>query len=343
MTTYDTNNPLLRARHLIAFGAIAVSAIASTQAYAQNLPGKGVNVLPLTSTIDEELFQTLIVSRALEKLGYAVQAPKQLENGTQHIAVAQGDATFMANHWLPLHQEFYERNGGAKVFYREGVFSTNAAQGYLIDKATADQYKITDIMQLKDPKIAKLFDTDGDGKADLTGCNPGWGCELAINKHLKGLQLEGSITHRQGNYAALLADTISRFKSGKPVLYYTWTPYWVNGVLVPGKNVVWLQVPNIPNAKGDDDTRLPNGKNYGFKVNNQYILANKKWTHANPAAAKLFATIQIPVEDITKQNLLMRDGENKQADIARHVDSWIKAHQAKFDGWVKGAMSAAGK
>jgi len=246
----------------------------------------------------------------------------------------------MANHWIPLHQEFYERNGGAKVFYREGMFSTNAAQGYLIDKATAEKYKITDIMQLKDPKIAKLFDTDGDGKADLTGCNPGWGCELAINKHLKGLGLEASVTHRQGNYAALIADTIARYQSGKPVLYYVWTPYWVNGVLKPGTDVVWLQVPNVPNAKGDEDTRLPNGKNYGFKVNNQYILANKKWTDANPAAAKLFATMQVPIEDITAQNLLMRNGENKTADIQRHVDSWIKNHQAKFDGWVKDALAA---
>ena len=53
----------------------------------------------------------------------------------------------------------------------KGVYSDNAAQGYLIDKKTADQYKITNIGQFKDPKIAKLFDADGDGKADLTGCN----------------------------------------------------------------------------------------------------------------------------------------------------------------------------
>lgn len=58
--------------------------------------------------------------------------------------------------------------GGDKKFYREGVFVNGAAQGYLIDKKTADQYKITNIAQLKDPKIAKLFDTNGDGKADLT-------------------------------------------------------------------------------------------------------------------------------------------------------------------------------
>ncbi len=46
----------------------------------------------------------------------------------------------------------YEAAGGDKKFYREGVFVNGAAQGYLIDKKTADQYKITNIAQLKDPE-----------------------------------------------------------------------------------------------------------------------------------------------------------------------------------------------
>ncbi|MGE8321244.1 MAG: glycine betaine/L-proline ABC transporter substrate-binding protein ProX [Comamonas sp.] len=327
----------------IRLAALALAAGLSLGAAAQpqQLPGSGVAVQPLMGTVDEEAFQTLIVSRALQKLGYDVKPPKNLENGTQHIVIANGDATFTATHWLPLHQGFYDANGGAKAYYREGTFSRNAAQGYLIDKKTADEHHITSLEQLKDPKIAKLFDTDGDGKADLTGCNPGWGCELAINRHLKLLGLEGRIHHVQGNYAALIADTIARQKAGKPMLYYVWTPYWVSGVLRPGKEVTWLEVPNVPHATGNDDTRLANGKNYGFKPNNQYILANKAWADANPAAAKLFAMMQVPVADITAQNLRMQNGENKQADIDRHVDAWIQAHQKAFDGWVEQALAAA--
>ncbi|WP_416381251.1 glycine betaine ABC transporter substrate-binding protein, partial [Klebsiella pneumoniae] len=40
--------------------------------------------------------------------------------------------------------------------------------------------------------------------------------------------LSKTVTHNQGNYAAMMADTIARYKEGKPVLYYTWTPYWVS-------------------------------------------------------------------------------------------------------------------
>jgi glycine betaine/proline transport system substrate-binding protein len=78
-------------------------------------------------------------------------------------------------------------------------------------------------------------------------------------------------------------------KKGKPVIYYTWTPYWVSDVLKPGKDVVWLQVPfsSLPGEQKNIDTKLPNGANYGFPVNTMHIVANKAWAEKNPAAAKL--------------------------------------------------------
>ncbi|MBS0468012.1 MAG: glycine betaine/L-proline ABC transporter substrate-binding protein ProX [Proteobacteria bacterium] len=310
---------------------------------AQSLPGQGVTVLPLKSSIAEETFQTLLVMKGLTQLGYAVQPIKEVEYPTAHIAIAQGDATFLADHWNPLHADYYKNAGGDAKLFRKGIYSGNAAQGYLIDKKTADQYKIGNIAQLKDPKIARLFDTNGDGKADLTGCNPGWGCEAVIEHQLTAYQLRDTVTHNQGSYPALMADTITRFKAGKPVLYYTWTPYWVSNELKPGRDVVWLEVPfsSLPGAQKGLDTQLPNGKNYGFVVNNQQIIANKAWTDQNPAAARLFEVMQLPVADINAQNHLMSQGQNKSADIERHVNAWIKAHQKTFDGWLEQARAAA--
>lgn len=307
------------------------------------LPGAGVSVQPLKSSLAEETFQTVLVSRALEKLGYEVKPIKEIEYATGHIAIADGDGTFMADHWKPNHEDFFAKAGGEDKIYREGVYSDNALQGYLIDKKTADEHKITNIEQLKDPKIAKLFDINDDGKADLTGCNPGWGCEAIIEHQLDAFGLRDTVTHNQGTYSALIADTITRYKQGGSVFYYTWTPYWVSGVLVPNEDTVWLQVPfsALPGESSEIDTALPDGQNYGFEVNTQHIVANKTFTAENPAAAKLFAIMELPNNDINAQNLRMRDGEKSAKDIERHVDGWIKAHQETFDGWIKAAMEAA--
>nr|MBP7537555.1 glycine betaine/L-proline ABC transporter substrate-binding protein ProX [Ottowia sp.] len=198
------------------------------------------------------------------------------------------------------------------------------------------------LSQLADPAIARLFDVDGDGKADLTGCTPGWGCEAQIEAQLTAFKLRGSVTHVTGNYPALIADVIQRHKQGQPVLYFTWTPYWVSSVMVPGQDVTWLQVPfsAMPGAQAGQDTALPNGRNYGSVINHQRILANRAFIDANPAAKKLFQVMQLPVADITAQNHAMNNGANTERDIERHVDGWIKAHQTLFDGWLDEARSA---
>ncbi|MET3134066.1 glycine betaine/proline transport system substrate-binding protein [Oxalobacteraceae bacterium GrIS 1.11] len=317
----------------------------SLGAGAAPLPGAGVKVQPLQSSIAEETFQTLLVVRALERLGYEVAPIEEVEYPSAHIAIGNGDATFMAVHWDPMHDDFYAKAGGDAKLSRSGAYAGPAAQGYLIDKATADKYHISNIEQLRDPALAKLFDSDGDGKADLTGCNPGWGCEQVIEHQLSSFKLRASVHHVQGSYAALMADTIGRFRRGLPVLYYTWTPYWVSSVLRPGIDVVWLKVlfSSLPGKQAGVDTRLADGSNYGFPMNTARIVANKVFVEHNPAAAKLFEVMQLPVADINAENLRMRDGQGTAKDIARHTDGWIKWHQATFDGWIAQAMAAAGK
>lgn len=320
--------------------AATLATLVTTSSLAADLPGKGITIQPVQGTLAEETFQTLLVIRGLEKLGYTVNKPSEVDPNVAYLSVASGDATFMATNWQPLHDDMYESAGGDKKLYRKGNYVEDAAQGYLIDKKTAEKYQITNIAQLKDPKIAKLFDTNGDGKADLTGCNPGWGCEAVINHQLKAYNLSNTVMHNQGNYAALIADTIARHKQGKPILYYTWTPYWVSDVMVPGKDVQWLQVPfsSMPGAQKEVDTELPNGANYGFPVNTMNIVANKAWAQKNPQAAALFSLMKLPLADINAQNTMMHNGSASEADIQEHVDSWIKAHQAKFEGWVKQAL-----
>ncbi|MDQ0313585.1 glycine betaine/L-proline ABC transporter substrate-binding protein ProX [Amorphus orientalis] len=330
-------------RSLAASAGIAalLSAGAATAQDAQ--PGEGANVVPLKSSIAEETFQTLLVMKALEELGYDVEDIKELEYAAGHVAIANGDGTFMADHWDPLHVDFFEEAGGDEKIYREGVYSQGALQGYLIDKKTADEHNITNLGQLKDPEIAKLFDNNGDGKADLAGCTPGWGCEKVIEHQLDEFGLRDTVTHNQGSYSAIIADTITRYEQGEPVLYYTWTPYWVSGVMVPGKDVTWLNVPysSLPGERSDVDTALPDGSNYGFQANNQRIIANKAWAEENPAAAELFSIMKLSANDISAQNLLMQQGQDSEADIERHADAWINAHQDTWNQWLDKARAAA--
>lgn len=51
--------------------------------------------------------------------------------------------------WDKLHNQFYQQAGGDDVMVKTGDILPGVAQGYLIDKKTADQYNIKYITDLK--------------------------------------------------------------------------------------------------------------------------------------------------------------------------------------------------
>lgn len=320
---------------LILAAALALPGVA----LAQSMPGKGVTVRPVEGSIIEEKFQHRIIYRALEELGYEVADPQEVEYQTMHLAVGAGDGDFSAVHWNPLHQAFYDESGGGDSLMRVGSLVEGALQGYLVDKASYDS-GITNLGDLKDPAIAKRFDTDGDGKANMAGCVPGWGCERVIEHQLTEYGLRDTVNHDQGAYAAIIADTLARHQRGEPIVYYTWTPYWVSGVLVPGDNVEWLEVPYSSLPDNRTDNTMFQGKNLGFAVNSLQIVANADFLGKNPAAKKLFELMKIDINDVSGQNNKIRDGEDSDRDINRHVSEWIDANRAQFDAWVEAARAA---
>jgi len=304
-----------------------------------------VTIRSANSTWIQELFQTYIVNIGLEKLGYKVEQPKQIEYPPIYISLANGDLDYSTVYYDPQHKEYFENSGGEEKLEKVGILTPNGIQRYEIDKKTADQYNITNIEQLKEPEIAKLFDSDGDGKANLVGCKPGWSCELIINHHLKAYGLENTVEHNQGEYEILLADAMTRYKQGQAIIYYASNPHWISTQLIRNKDVVWLEVPftSLPEDMGnlaEKDTSVE-GKNFGFPILQQRIVANKKFIEANPVARKWFELVQIPIADINAESLRIKEGENQEEDILRHAQEWVENHQEKYDSWLETARKVA--
>ena len=326
-------------KHFTFSTAMALTLFASPL-FAQDKPGEGVTVRPVIQPVVEEMFQARVVFRALADLGYTVAEPNEVIAQTAHLAVGTGDADFFTNSWDSLHQAFFEEAGGTAVMTKVGSLVEGALQGYLVDKASYDA-GVQNLGDLKDPAIAAKFDADGDGKADLAGCVPGWGCERVIEHQLTEYGLRDTVAHNQGEYNAIIADTIARHANAQPVLYYTWTPYWVSGAMVPGKDVEWLSVPYTSLPDGATGNTEFDGKNLGFAVDSLRIIARNDFLAANPVAAKLFEVASININDISAENKLIANGESSSEAIDKHVSDWIAANRAEYDGWLEAARAAA--
>ena len=312
--------------------------------FAESMPGEGVTVHPIQTEDASAEFQAAVVKIGLEALGYGVQRAKYVDIPASYIAISQGDGDYYTQSWDPLQNAFYERAGGEEKLTRLGTLVANCAQGYLIDKKTADEHGITNVEQLRDPMIAALFDSDDDGKADLIGCPPGWGCERMIDYQIDAYGLTETVRHVQGDFTATHTDAIGRHGAGESVLYYSYTPLWMNQILVPGEDVVWLAVEEaaIPEEQAMPglQTTLPDGRDVGWPINNIRVTANNEFLSANPSAKRLFELVSIPLADVNAQNKRVYDGENSNEAIRGHAEEWVAAHQAEFDAWIEEAAEA---
>lgn len=333
---------LIRRKPLLTALALGAAALVPLPALAEARPGEGVSVTPIFPSVAEEHFRGQIAIMGLEALGYAVETPRETEYAGILLGLAYGEGDFTVHMWDKLHHDFYQQVGGDEALVKAGEIIPGVLQGYLIDRATAEAHGITSLEDLRDPEIAALFDANGDGRADLTGCNPGWGCEQVIDYHLISYGLMNTVNHHRGPYFSLMADTIARHEQGAPILYYTWVPQWISGVLVPGEDVVWLEVPHtsLPDGNNEVNTHF-NGQNLGFAVDSVQTLLNRDFAEQNPAAREFLARVQLTTEDESAQNLRMQQGEASPEDIRRHAAEWVEQHREQFDAWIAEARAAA--
>ena len=281
---------------------------------------------------DTGYFQAEIYKQALEKMGYKVSGPTVMKPQVFYVAATSGDVDLWVNGWFGTHDGYIAESKG-KVKPVGYVMKKGGLQGYLIDKKTADKFGIKSVLDIK--KHAKQFDSNGDGKADMVACPPGWGCEKVIQKHFDELGLADFINPVKADYSASMADVISKYKNGKSVLFYTWTPNWTVGTLKLGQDVVWIEVPYSGSKKASVPNATKSKINLGFGADDIRPAANADFLKANPKVEKMLKKASIPLADIAAQNLKMNKGEKSEKAIKKHADAWIKANQSTFNSWIK--------
>ncbi|MBM9520247.1 glycine betaine/L-proline ABC transporter substrate-binding protein ProX [Desulforhopalus vacuolatus] len=341
----------MRIRNLLL--SLAILFLGVSSAHALNMkPGKGVTVHPARATWNTGFFQEALVRQGLEELGYKVKRAKDLTNPLFYKSLYLGDVDYWTNGWFPIHNAQLPKNFFEKADMYGYVAKAGGLQGYLVSKKEADKFGITSLADFKRPEVKKAFDENGDGKADLTACPPGWGCEKVIAHHLEVYGLENDINPIKASYEAGMASTLGRYKSGGPAFFYTWCPNWTVFKFKPGKDVVWINVPEINPTESQKpvvekltasgvEGAVSDPVKLGFVAADIRIVANKKFINANPAIKKFFEVFTLSLADINEQNSRMNEGEKSTSDIKKHVAEWISKNPDTWNSWLEQARKAA--
>lgn len=310
-------------------------------------PGKGITIRPARAPWNTGYFHALIIEKGLRELGYTVQKAEELPVGLFYKSLAKGYVDYWPNGWFPLNNSYLTeyKDTITPIGY---VLKEQALQGYLVDKKHAELLNITSLSDFSRSTVRKAFDKDGDGKADLTGAPSGWGADEIIEHHLKEYDLTSYIELVSVSYEEAMAANFAAYKNGEPIFYYTWVPSWTTYKLVPGKDVVWINVPyNIPTTDSKKELELmrlnevegavTDPIDIGFSVADIRVVANKTFLEQNPPAKKFLELFTIDRSDLNKEYERLVRGEKALKDIDRRADEWISNNQEVWNSWLEQA------
>ncbi len=332
---------------LLALTSAAPAALAQS-----STPGEGTEVRPAVATWQSAAPTEAVVRLLLEELGYDVATPRYLANPAFYRAVADGDVDYWLNGWFPIHNTQLPDDFDVNAEVADRVVQRGALEGYLVDTATAERLGITSLADFARADVREAFDVDGNGRADLVGCPPGWVCRDVIEHHLASYGLTEHVEIAEGPYAAVFDEALRRHRDGAPILFYTWTPNYTLAELQPGDQVTWINVPDIvpldaqqglayAMTASDVPGAVSDPVRLGFVANDIRAVARTELLEEHPAVRALFDAVLLPREDVSAMTLRVRELGGADAAVERVAADWIAQHRGTVDRWLEAARTAA--
>jgi len=284
------------------------------------------------------------------------------------------DGSFVGDH-LTIYGPAPDAAGDFAPRFTEdpGEMVAGGLQGYLITKTFAEEFGITTMDEFNaNPDAIAAYDaqdpTPGNGIADIYGCQESWTCDNIILSQIAfgdGTTPWSNIQEAIAGYDPMVAEATVKANAGEPMIIYTWTPSAYITELRPGDNVLWLGVDAVlddsnPSGQdgGENHTQLPGTANIsaetcpsaadkgicqlGWIAADILVTANTEFADANPAAAALFAQVQLSVLDVSLANVAQSAGADTNDAIRGLADDWIALNRGVADNWLTEARAAAG-
>lgn len=225
-------------------------------------------------------------------------------------------------------------------------------EGIFVPSYVADELGVKKLADLAKPEVAKLFDSDGNGKGEMWAGAVGWESTNHTEVRGKTYGFDKTMEYTTVEQAVLLAQLKDAYESKKPLAFYYWTPEWIHAAY----KLTQLEEPpfdgyTMDSAKGTERYNAngcytfyqPAERNDWLEASS--ISCGQPPTRVNIAHSKALAERAPQISQFLKQVTLDADVVN-QWILAMEVDKkpveqvasdWIAANKDTVEGvWLKG-------
>jgi glycine betaine/proline transport system substrate-binding protein len=236
---------------------------------------------------------------------------------------------------------------GGKETVRSNKNPYLGTDGLFIPGFIQDKYGVKTVQDLARPEIAKLFDTDGDGKGEYWPGAPGWSGVKINQIKAKSYGFDKYFTPVIISDSLIKAQVKTAFRKKRGILFYSWTPEWIHSTYDLRK----LEEPTFTGYASDSKKEHPEYNAAGcYKFNDTenwledssitcgapttevYIAYSRSLEKRSPKVAEFLSKVHLDADAVSQWILKIAQDKEDPIEMAQ---SWVDANPAVVQSWLQ--------
>lgn len=279
----------------------------------------------------------------------------QAEPAVIFAAMDKGDGSIdvFTDLWMPNQAEKWARyiaeGSRQSVLVNDEPYM--GVQGLFVPGYIQDEHGVKSVQDLADPKIAKLFDSDGDGQGEYWPGGPGWNSTNVEQVKARSYGYAEYFEPFIVSDAVFKAKLKTDYRRQDGVLFYYWTPEWIHATY----DLRRLEEPPFTGysmeSKKDDPQYNPDGCWHMIQPKEDedwlaksevkcawpeakiYVAYSKALAERAPKVAQFLKQVSFDPEVVNQW--ILQVGQEKR-DPAAVAKEWLAANPEVVEQWLAG-------
>lgn len=251
----------------------------------------------------------------------------------QAMDAGKGDIDIHPDVWLPNQKSFTDKyvDGTGNVALSENAYE--GKQSFCVSKAFAEETGISSIFDLARPEIAKLMDSDGNGKGEIWIGAPGWASANVNEVKVRDYGLMPFMEPVRADQSVMTATVGDSIEKGIGYAFYCYSPHaiWFQHDIVRLSEPEFDEAQYIALQPDEDPNWFENSKVMTEDALKEVQIAySSTLADRAPAVAELVQNIALTGDDVS-QFAFEIEGGTDPAEVAK---AFVEANSDRVDGWL---------
>ena len=251
----------------------------------------------------------------------------------QAMDQGKGDIDVHPDVWLPNQETFTKKYVDEAGTVTLSSNSYEGKQSFCVSKDFSEKNGVTSIFDLARPEIAKLMDSDNNGKGEIWIGAPGWASANVNEVKVRDYGLTPFMEPIRADQAVMTARVGDAIKKGEGYAFYCYSPHaiWFQHDIVRLEEPAFDPEKYIALQPSDDPDWFEKSKVMTEDALKQVQVAySNSLGDRSPAIADFLANMKLDGETVSSFAFEIEGGKDP-ADVAKE---WVEANSDRVDSWL---------